>query len=159
MNKCFILLGSNLGNRLEYLKEATQLLCKELTCIQSSSIYETAAWGNENQAPFFNQVIVFKTHKTAFELLDYCLSIEIQLGRIRKNKWAERTIDIDILYFNNDIIATKKLKVPHPHIQVRKFVLMPLNEVAPNDIHPIWNKTNLQLLECCNDPLEVKKIG
>jgi 2-amino-4-hydroxy-6-hydroxymethyldihydropteridine diphosphokinase len=159
MNTCYILLGSNLEDRLAYLKDAKEKLSQTLKLINSSSIYETSAWGNENQSNYYNQVLVFHTTKSPIELLQLCLTIETQMGRIRTVKWADRIIDIDVLYYNDEIIVTNDLKVPHPLIQDRRFVLTPLTEIAPHYKHPVWNKTNLKLLNDCNDPLEVKKIG
>lgn len=159
MNTCYILLGSNLEDRLAYLKDAKEKLSQSLELINSSSIYETSAWGNENQSNYYNQVLVFNTKKSPIELLQLCLTTETQMGRIRTVKWADRIIDIDVLYYNEEIIVTNDLKVPHPLIQERRFVLSPLAEIAPHYKHPVWNKTNLQLLNDCNDPLEVKKIG
>jgi 2-amino-4-hydroxy-6-hydroxymethyldihydropteridine diphosphokinase len=159
MNTCYILLGSNIENRRAYLNEAKNKLSLVLEIIQASSIYETSAWGNENQSNYYNQVLAFKTNKSPIELLRFCLATEKVMGRVRSEKWADRIIDIDILYYNNEIIVTNDLKIPHPLIQERRFVLTPLVEIAPNILHPIWNKNNQQLLNDCKDQLEVKKIG
>ncbi|MCX6295589.1 MAG: 2-amino-4-hydroxy-6-hydroxymethyldihydropteridine diphosphokinase [Bacteroidetes bacterium] len=158
MNTAYLLLGGNIGNKSESLKQAINLIAERLGFIaKTSSIYITAAWGNENQPEFYNQAIEIKTERSSTELLKTILEIEESLGRNRSNdKWQERTIDIDILFFNDEIIDLKELKIPHPFIQVRKFVLIPLNEIAKELIHPVLMKTIARLLEECEDKLEVK---
>lgn len=154
-----LLLGSNLGERQNYLSQALE---KIKQCIGSiykiSSFYETKSWGVENQPDFLNQVIVCYTSLTAEESLKYCLSIEKELGRDRKEKWGSRTIDIDILYFDDAIIASNTLKIPHPFLHERRFTLVPLAEVLPDYVHPVFNFSNKQLLERCEDTLEVTKL-
>lgn len=160
MNKAYLLLGGNTGNRLQYLETAAQRL--EMDCgrmIKRSSIYETAAWGKEDQPAFLNQVICLETGCTAPELLEKALKIEAGMGRIRQEKYAPRTIDIDILFFNNDTIALPGLTIPHPHIQNRRFVLQPMVELSPNKVHPVLKKTMKDLLEICPDKLEVKQYN
>jgi 2-amino-4-hydroxy-6-hydroxymethyldihydropteridine diphosphokinase len=158
LNKVYLLLGSNLGDRTGTLDKAKKDL-SELGHISGiSSLYETQAWGHREQPNFFNQVIVLETGLSAEDLLKKNLEIEIKLGRVREQKWAERTIDIDILYFNDEIIVTKALKIPHPQIHNRKFTLIPLNEIDPGFLHPVFNLTTKQMLERCEDSLEVKKI-
>ena len=158
-NRVFIGLGTNLDARFLNLENAIFYIENEIgELLKKSSVYQTKAWGNTNQQDFLNQVIEIKTEYNVFEVLEKCLSIEAELGRIRKEKWGERLIDIDILYFNNEIIGEKNLKVPHPFIQDRNFVLVPMVEIAKGYIHPGFNKTNLELLENCKDGLEVKKL-
>ena len=123
-----------------------------------SSIYSTAAWGNIDQADFLNQVLMVETNLTASKLLQAVLAIEKNMGRVRTIKNAPRIIDIDILFFNNKIIQQKKLVIPHPEIQNRRFVLTPLAELSPNFVHPSLKKTIHQLLIECSDPLNVQKI-
>jgi 2-amino-4-hydroxy-6-hydroxymethyldihydropteridine diphosphokinase len=123
--------------------------------ITASSIFETTAWGNENQNNFLNSVIEIKTPFDAFTILQKSQEIENNLGRERSDKWGERTIDIDILFYNNKIINTKELTIPHPLIQKRKFVLVPLSEIAPSYKHPILRKNISTLLSECKDTQKV----
>ena len=159
MNKAYLLLGSNMGNSLDQLNTAIKHITRDTGKItHSSSLYATAAWGNTNQPDFLNQVIVVETLLTANEILQSILAIEIRMGRIRTVKNAPRIIYIDILFFNKDIIIEKNLIVPHPEIQNRRFVLIPLNEIEPHLVHPVFNKTVSHLLQECNDALNVKKF-
>jgi len=155
----FILLGSNKGNRLEYLSTAADKI--EATVgriINKSSIYETAAWGNENQESFLNQVIEIKSGYSPEIILTKLLEIETDLGRKRMVKWGPREIDLDILFYGQQVISLPNLTVPHPAIAERRFTLIPLNEIAPLFIHPLAKKTITQVLDECNDILEVKKF-
>ena len=157
MNGIYLLLGSNLGNRLEYLKEAANLLAKQkIKIIDESSIYETEPWGQKNQDWFLNIILEVTTSLDPNSLLTTILSIENQLGRNRKEKWGERCIDIDILYFFNEELTTEKLNIPHPGIPDRRFTLVPLAEMAPLEIHPTLNKNHIELLAECSNPLDCK---
>ncbi len=158
--KVVILLGSNLGNRQEYMHVACNKIISEIgQLVQSSSFYETKAWGVENQPDFLNQVLVCETTLLPHDVLKNCLSIEQELGRKRKEKWGSRIIDIDVLYYGNEIIATAVLKIPHPFLHERRFTLAPLCEVLPDFIHPVFNLSNKQLLERCTDELEVALLN
>ena len=161
MNKAYLILGGNKGEIFKNLQTAKQLI--ELhsgVIINKSDFYETAAWGNTNQPNFVNQVILIHTNLSAVKLLSKLLLIEEKLGRIRTNeKWMERTMDIDILFFNNEIINIPNLIIPHPFIQDRKFVLIPLDQIAGELIHPVYNKSIHTLLKECVDNLEVKFIN
>lgn len=160
MNRAYLLLGGNTGNRSAYLGKAQQELSKVCGAIQrASAIYETAAWGRENQPAFLNQVLYLHTPLTAIELLHAVLNIELQLGRVREEKYAPRTIDIDLLLFNKEIINLPKLTIPHPEMQRRRFVLQPLAEIAPRLVHPVLHKTIKQLLAVCTDPLPVTRYA
>ncbi len=159
MNSTYLLLGSNMGNSPELLSNAIKQIENKIgPLLLSSNLYATAAWGNTSQPDFLNQVIKIATHLAAAETLAIILSIEKNMGRIRTTKNAPRIIDIDILFFNNEIINQSDLIVPHPEIQNRRFVLTPLQEIAPQMIHPVLNKTIEQLLSQCPDQLAVKKI-
>ncbi len=159
MNKTYLLLGSNIGNTKKQLTTAKKLLRKKIGKItRQSTLYSTAAWGNTNQPDFLNQVIVIETKQDATQTMQTVLSIEKEMGRVRTKKNAPRIIDIDILFFNKEIIKQPHLTVPHPQIQNRKFVLIPLNELSPNFIHPVYEKTIHQLLRVCPDKLTVNKI-
>jgi 2-amino-4-hydroxy-6-hydroxymethyldihydropteridine diphosphokinase len=158
MNKTYLLLGSNLGNSVLKIKQAKKHIEKKIgIIIRQSALYKTAPWGNANQPDFLNQVIVVETTISATELLKTNLWIEKKMGRVRGLKNAPRMIDIDILFFNKEIIRHKGLTVPHCQIQNRRFVLMPLNEIAAQFIHPVFNKKIHQLLLECADTLNVKK--
>ena len=126
MNSTYLLLGSNMGNSEEQLQTSIELIETHVgKLIRKSSLYATAAWGNEDQPDFVNQVLVVETALSATETLDQILAIEKSMGRVRTIKNAPRIIDIDILFFNSDIIRQKNLAVPHPEIQNRRFVLTP----------------------------------
>ncbi len=154
-----LLLGGNLGNRVQNLSKALEALQQDIGTVQKkSSIYETAAWGITDQPNFLNQVVIIKTHLTAQEVIKKIFIIEKQLGRERLIKMGPRLIDIDILFYDNKIIEEENLIIPHPRIQERKFVLEPLNEIIPNYIHPIINKSVQLLLQECTDTLNVKKF-
>lgn len=159
MNKLYLLLGSNMGNSHQQLIKAQKHLFKRLGAIERrSKLYQTEAWGNTDQPHFLNQLIILHTKLDAATCMEYILDIEHAMGRLRTEKNAPRIIDIDILYFNKDIIKLNNLVVPHPAIQDRRFVLIPLNELSPNFIHPVLGKTNHRLLLECRDRLDVKKI-
>lgn len=153
------MIGSNSGDRLSQLKMANELIGKEIgTTIAKSKIYETAPWGKADQPHFLNQLIKIETLLSPNELLVKVQSIEQKLGRARVEKWGERSIDIDIIYFEDKIIDSSNLVVPHPHLTERKFVLIPLNEVSPEFVHPVLQKSNAQLLKECTDTLSVKEF-
>ena len=156
MNTLYLILGGNLGDRKANIDEALRLIEVSLgDLLKVSKYYQTAAWGNTQQPDFLNLACAVATEKDADECLNILLVIEQSLGRVRLEKWGARLIDIDILYFNNDIIATENLTVPHPEIANRKFVLVPLCDIAPRFVHPQLQWTNQQLLAQLNDPLEV----
>ena len=160
MNTAHLLIGGNLGNRKENLSKAVSLIneqCGSLT--RSSSIYETEAWGNTDQPSFLNQALEISTSLTARQLMRRVLKIEEEMGRVRKEKLGPRIIDIDILFFENEIHDLRFLKIPHPEIQNRRFVLMPLAEINSTLQHPVLKKSIEELLEECPDNLEVKKIA
>jgi 2-amino-4-hydroxy-6-hydroxymethyldihydropteridine diphosphokinase len=159
MNKAYLLLGSNEGDRMQWLQQALEQInehCGEIR--QQSHIYETAAWGIEEQPDFLNLAICIHTTLSAQDLLAGIRAIENQLGRQRKLKWGQRTLDIDILFFDNEIIDTEELELPHPFIQERRFALVPMNELAADLLHPVLHKTISELLHECPDKLEVKRI-
>lgn len=148
-----------MGNSRKQLQTAIQLIEKKLgKTIRVSSLYQTAAWGNTNQPDFLNQVILVESNQTTSEAIQTVLSIEEKMGRIRTQKNAPRIIDIDILFFNKVVISEPRLIVPHPEIQNRRFVLIPLNELSPNFKHPVLKKSVHQLLLSCKDELNVKKF-
>ncbi len=159
MNTVYLLLGSNQQQPLKQLSLAQKLIAKKIGPVKrASSVYKTAAWGNTRQPDFLNQVLIATTTLSALQTIDVILTIEKEMGRIRTKKNAPRIIDIDILFFNKEVIAAKKLQVPHPRIQLRNFVLIPLNQLSPNFKHPVLHKTIHQLLRICPDDLTVNKI-
>ncbi len=157
--EAFLLIGSNIGQRVENLDQARKNISNsDINILEKSSIYESAAWGKEDQQNFVNQVLKIQTMAGPWELLDTILKIEIAMGRERKEKWAERTIDIDILYFEEVAIQSFDLIIPHPGIPERRFTLMPLVEIAAEKIHPKLNKSQVELLEICIDDLQNKTL-
>ncbi len=159
MNIAYILLGGNVGKVTEQLDTATKYIIIEIgKVLRKSAFYQTAAWGNNNQPDFLNRVLIVATKFTATELLKHCLAIENKMGRKRTVKNAPRIIDIDILFFNKEIVNEANLQIPHPFLQERRFTLIPLNELSPGLKHPQNGKTIHQLLLDCKDPLAVKKI-
>jgi 2-amino-4-hydroxy-6-hydroxymethyldihydropteridine diphosphokinase len=158
MNKTYLLLGSNIGNSKASLAKAVLQIEKQIGSItRHSSLYSTAAWGNIKQPDFSNKVIIVETELTALQTMQTILGIEKKMGRVRTIKNAPRIIDIDILFFNKEIINLPDLTVPHPQIQNRRFVLVPLNQLSPNLKHMLLKKTVHQLLIQCPDKLNVKK--
>lgn len=159
MNTAYLLIGGNMGDRLQVLTAAKKSIEKNCgPVVQASSIYQTAAWGEEEQADFLNQVLRIHTGLTATTLLKTVLRIEEDLGRKREKRYGPRLIDIDILFFNQEIIREENLIVPHPQLQNRRFVLVPLAEMAPDLMHPVCHKTVSQLLAECPDTLAVQKF-
>ena len=142
MNQAYLALGTNIEPREAYLKEALELLetMGEVTLIRRSSIYETAPVGYLDQADFLNMVIEIKTALSSLKLLEYCQSVEQHLGRKRGIRFGPRTIDLDILTFNQENSTVERLIIPHPRMNERAFVLIPLQEIAPKLILPDWNK-------------------
>ena len=161
MERVFLLLGSNLGKREEILWSAQLRLSEKIGSLKAvSSFFETAPWGDINQADFINQVLEYEVNCTANELLRSILDIERLLGRIRNPtaRFGARTIDIDILYFGNLILDSAELTIPHPRIQERRFVLEPMVEIAADFSHPVFNLSQQEMLAKCQDPLSVKKL-
>ena len=160
MNRAYLLTGGNLGNRKENLATAIDLIIRECGAIQkTSSLYETAAWGKTDQPAYLNQALEVNTSLTARQLMRCLLKVEETMGRIRKEKYGSRIIDIDILLFNEEIHNDQLLRLPHPEMQNRRFALLPLAEIAADVIHPVFNKSIATLLEECPDKLEVKKYS
>ncbi|MHA7102872.1 2-amino-4-hydroxy-6-hydroxymethyldihydropteridine diphosphokinase [Roseivirga pacifica] len=156
MTSIYLLLGTNLGNKSANLQRAKELLTSHAIIIKKESkIYETAAWGNEDQPSFLNQVVEVDSNKSPQRILTLVNQIEEEMGRVRFEKWGERLIDIDILYFGSHEIQNEDLVIPHPEIQNRRFTLAPLAEMSPDFIHPVLKKTQQELLEDSVDPLEV----
>ena len=154
----YLLLGSNIGDRAAHLQQAQQMLANSAgDIVAASAFYETAAWGLEDQAAFLNQALAIRTALDAPALLAACLATEQQAGRERLQRWAARTLDVDILLYGDAIIATPALTVPHPALPARRFALTPLAEIAPRLVHPQIKQTISELLTNCPDPLTVVK--
>lgn len=160
MNIAYLLIGGNIGDRLHYLQLAVEAIKKECGAVVSCSpVYQTAAWGNQNQNSFLNQALEVHTTLSANELLDNLLHIEGRLGRVRDQKYDPRIIDIDILLFNDDVVDTRNLKIPHPELPNRRFALQCLTDIAAQKIHPVRGKRIKDLLAMCADTLSVEKFN
>jgi 2-amino-4-hydroxy-6-hydroxymethyldihydropteridine diphosphokinase len=155
----FLSLGSNLGDRKQNINKAIESVSDLIgTVWQSSSIYETEAWGNTSLQPFLNSIIEVNSALSSNEILEKINKIESMMGRVRKEKWEPRVIDIDIIFYDHLSMQTDQLTVPHPLMQNRKFVLAPLVEIAPDFVHPVLKKTMKKLLNECEDQLKVWPI-
>ncbi len=159
-SEVFIGLGSNLGNRAVYLAAAIeQLVSAGLVLLKASAVYETAPWGMSQQPNYLNMVIQVQAASSAQDLLRLTQQIESAMGRIRHEKWAARIIDIDLLYFGRYQSKTVGLVLPHPALHERRFVLVPLNDIAPDFIHPFLQSTQAALLKDCSDVLPVWRVA
>lgn len=153
MPVAYLMTGSNLGNRAENLAKAKDAITTNAGRILfCSTVYISDPWGFANQHRFLNQLLVTETDKTGRELMNQCLEIEKKLGRIRDDfQNSPRTIDIDILFYGNDIIKEEDLVIPHPRLHLRNFCLIPLMEIHPALVHPVFEKTVWQLYRDCPD--------
>jgi 2-amino-4-hydroxy-6-hydroxymethyldihydropteridine diphosphokinase len=159
MSTVFLLLGSNEGNRKLYLQQAAEKIMEQVgKIIRASAMYETQAWGKTDEADYLNQVLILETDLQPRVLLDVILQAELELGRRRGVKWGARTIDIDILFYDKEVINEPRLTVPHPELQNRRFTMEPLAEIAPDFVHPVLLKNMLQLKNDLKDCLVVKKL-
>lgn len=157
MPRLFLLLGSNLGDRALYLQQAQDKIASQVGFLhRSSGIYETAAWGKTDQPSFLNQVLEVQTTLSPEQALQAINLIEDEIGRVRVEHWGSRIIDIDILFYDALVLHTQRLTIPHPQLHNRAFTLKPLAELAPDLDHPVLHKTMSQLLNECQDELEVK---
>ncbi|HEX9510333.1 MAG TPA: 2-amino-4-hydroxy-6-hydroxymethyldihydropteridine diphosphokinase [Puia sp.] len=159
MNISFLLIGGNEGNRRVQLAKACESIegagCRIL---RRSSLYETAPWGKTDQNDFLNQALQIQTSLDAPVLMDTLLEIEETMGRRRLEKYGSRIIDIDMLFFNEEIIHFPRLIIPHPEIQNRRFALVPMEEIAPEYRHPVLRQSIRELLAICPDKLEVRRL-
>ncbi|WP_343531943.1 2-amino-4-hydroxy-6-hydroxymethyldihydropteridine diphosphokinase [Pedobacter sp.] len=156
----YLLLGTNLGDRLENLKTAISYIEMEVgEVFAKSSVYETEAWGKTDQPGFLNQAIAVKSTLPPLELLKILLAIEQKMGRVRLEKWGQRLIDIDLIFYGDMVVSIDEvLQLPHPEMHRRRFVLEPLNEIAENFIHPVFRKKISHILANLTDKLTVQKI-
>jgi 2-amino-4-hydroxy-6-hydroxymethyldihydropteridine diphosphokinase len=161
MNKhIFLLLGTNQGDKLGNLTAARTSIQKiSGRVIKSSKVYKTSPWGKSDQEDFYNQAIEIVSPLPPEKLLESILEIETQIGRTRFEKWGPRLIDIDILLYGNEVIDQISLTIPHPRMHERRFALIPLCEIAPDVVHPIFKTTVEQLLRQCQDELMVEVIS
>lgn len=158
MTQLFLSLGGNLGNTREIFEGAYPLIEKKIGKISVySSIYQTEAWGPILQADFLNQVLLVNTPLKAEACLAEMLEIEREFGRERKERWGPRTLDLDILFYGDQVIAESDLSIPHPRIAERKFILTPLAEIAPTFTDPALRKTMVTLLAECSDNSQVNR--
>ncbi len=160
MKNIYLLLGGNIGDSKQYIGDAKKMIETTIGAIkEESSLYQTSSWGKTNQPDFINQVIHIETEYNPQQLLSRTIAIENALGRQRAEKWGSRTIDIDILFYDNKIINEKELIIPHPHLHERRFTLIPLLEIAPEFHHPVLNQTIINLCNNLDDKLRIKKIS
>ena len=146
MSIAYIGLGTNLGDRKENLSKAIEAISLKMSISKQSSLYETTAWGYTEQPDFLNQVIQVETDLSPLRLLNFLKKTELKLGRVENFRYGPRLIDIDILFYDDLVITTSRLQIPHPMLPERAFVLVPLNEIAPGYIHPVLKKTVAELL-------------
>ena len=156
----YLSLGSNLGDRGKMIELALGLITEEIgTIMQRSSLYETEPWGFTSKKKFLNLVVRVETRLSPETVMQKILGIERRCGRTRSGKkYTSRTMDIDILFFDDLIVESDLLKIPHPKLAERKFVLVPLDEIAHGFIHPVMSKTVRELLYTCSDTGRVNKI-
>jgi len=160
MKSVFLLLGANLGDRAATLRRAVELLRQRVgPVLKTSARYETAPWGLTDQPAFLNQAVEVQTTFAPLDLLRATQAIEESLGRVRREKWGARLIDIDLLFFGNEVFNFPELKIPHPFLPERRFALVPLADIAPGFVHPTLRKTVRELLAECPDGSEVKRTG
>ncbi|MDX9883550.1 MAG: 2-amino-4-hydroxy-6-hydroxymethyldihydropteridine diphosphokinase [Prolixibacteraceae bacterium] len=160
MEELYLLLGGNLGDKQQIFSETERLIGLQLgRIVKKSHVYETEPWGFESDDLFWNQAIVVETGLTETKCLHVIHQIEKEVGRIRYNRqYSSRIIDIDILFYGDHVVLNHELEIPHPRMVNRKFVLVPLSEIAPDKLHPVWGKTIGQLLADCPDTLRVTML-
>ena len=153
MEKVYLCLGGNIGDTRNYLQNAVAMIGRRIgRVVSQSAVYQSEPWGFNAEQMFLNQVVVAETGLVPHAVLEQCLQIEAELGRTRSgNGYEPRTIDIDIIFFGDYIIDTPDLKVPHPLMHQRNFVLRPLADVAPDFVHPIFGSAVKQLAAACRD--------
>ncbi len=162
METCYVLFGSNMGDKEKIFAEACLYInnrCGAITAVSSS--YESEPWGFEADEWFLNRLIVVDTELEPEALLRELLAIEAELGRVRHPEaggYTSRTVDLDILYYGSRIVLTDNLTIPHPRLHRRRFALLPLCELAPQWVHPAFNLTQAELLRRCPDMSEVRKM-
>ena len=159
MESAFLLLGTNLGDRLGQLNRGLEKLARIGTISAISAVYETAPWGISQQPEFWNQAVRLETGLSPTDLMAGLKEIEKECGRQENLRWGPREMDIDILLFGLQKLNLPELNIPHPRLQDRKFALIPLAEIAPNLVHPVFGRTIRELLKACTDNLSVNIIN
>jgi 2-amino-4-hydroxy-6-hydroxymethyldihydropteridine diphosphokinase len=152
----FLLLGSNQGDKRANIQRAIAQIDRLAgQVVRHSSLYQTEAWGKEDQDDFINQAVEMETTFSPLELLSLLLDIEKEIGRVRREKWEARIIDIDILFYGMQVVDEPNLQIPHPHFQKRNFAILPLLEIAPDFVHPKLQLTIEEIYLQSKDPLDV----
>jgi 2-amino-4-hydroxy-6-hydroxymethyldihydropteridine diphosphokinase len=154
----FLGLGSNIDDRVAYINTATSSIksCSEIKIVKSSLIYETEPWGIRNQGAFLNRVLMLESSLLPEDLLNFVKDVELKTGRTQRDKWHEREIDVDILFYDDQVVTSERFSLPHREVQNRKFVLIPMCEIAEDFMHPVLNKSMRTLLKETKDISEVK---
>jgi 2-amino-4-hydroxy-6-hydroxymethyldihydropteridine diphosphokinase len=159
MHIAYLLTGTNLGDRKAHLERAIKEIGMRCgTVRETSAVFETAAWGKEDQPSFLNQAISLETSLSPRALLQEILEIERSMGRVREEKYGARVIDIDILFFDDIVIHEEGLTIPHPHLHKRRFALECMNDIQPRFVHPVFEKSISELLLQCEDKLDVVRL-
>ena len=152
----YLLLGANLNDRAQTLRRAADLIAERIgSVVRQSALYETAPWGVTDQPAYLNQVLAVETMLLPETVLMQTQRIEAELGRVRLEKWGARVIDVDILYYDDLVTESETLTIPHPYLHQRRFTLVPLAEIAPEFVHPVFQKTTAELLAGCGDVNDV----
>ncbi len=162
MNKVYILLGGNLGKVPETISKSIEKITEQVgSCLKRSNIYVSEPWGFKSEDYFYNQAIIIETEQNPHLVLENILSIEKEMGRKRiknKNNYISRNIDIDILFYNDMILDSEDLSIPHPLMHLRSFALLPMVEIAPDFVHPAFDKTIVEILSDCEDVSYIRKL-
>jgi 2-amino-4-hydroxy-6-hydroxymethyldihydropteridine diphosphokinase len=161
MHQVFLSIGGNLGNKRANFDKVYTHIQNELGCIVlRSSVYETAPWGFDSEDPFWNQILVIETHLNPSEIIERIAKIDAVFGRKRISEgYSSREMDVDILYYDSEIINAENLTIPHPMLYKRLFVLVPLAEIAPDFVHPVLKLTSIEMLNNCQDNSEIRKLS
>lgn len=158
MDNVFISLGSNIGDRIGYCRKAIESMREFSEIVEVSSLYETEPVGKEDQPNFINCAVQIRTELSPHQLLTKLNMIEETLGRVRDEKWGPRTIDLDIIFYNELVINDSDLTIPHPRAHLRRFVLDPIYEISPDYLHPMLNQTVSVLIKECKDKKQVVRL-
>jgi len=163
VHEVYLSMGSNIGNRMDYLRFGIKELKRELKLVAISSIYETEPWGYSDETPYLNLVAQFKTQLNVQELIHFSQNLEKTAGRILKKQslksdYQARTLDIDVLFYDRQIVRETNVEIPHPRLHLRNFVLIPFAEINGSFVHPVFNKTIDELIADCSDKLEIKRF-